>query len=63
MMVTVRMPSARSQCSRCVGRHVVVMRSGTVVETGSAEQIFTAPQHEYTRQLLAASRLAEATAS
>jgi ABC-type glutathione transport system ATPase component len=39
---------------------VVVMRNGRVRETGSCEQIFTAPQDEYTRALLAASRLVEA---
>ncbi|MCU1620991.1 MAG: hypothetical protein JWR41_2997 [Modestobacter sp.] len=39
---------------------VVVMRNGRVRETGSCEQVFTAPQDEYTRNLLAASRLVEA---
>lgn len=38
---------------------VVVMNAGRVVETGTAEAIFTAPQHEYTRKLLAASLLTE----
>jgi peptide/nickel transport system ATP-binding protein len=33
---------------------VVVMRNGSVVETGTAEQIFTAPVAGYTRDLLAA---------
>jgi len=33
---------------------VAVMRSGEIVEIGTATQIFTDPQHEYTRQLLAA---------
>ncbi|TXK18864.1 ABC transporter ATP-binding protein [Homoserinibacter sp. GY 40078] len=33
---------------------VVVMRRGTVVETGPVQQIFSAPAHEYTRELLAA---------
>ncbi|HSE70010.1 MAG TPA: ABC transporter ATP-binding protein [Nocardioidaceae bacterium] len=33
---------------------IVVMKSGRIVETGTAEQIFRNPQHEYTRQLLAA---------
>jgi ABC-type dipeptide/oligopeptide/nickel transport system ATPase component len=35
---------------------VVVMRNGAVCETGSCEQVMTAPQHEYTQELLAASR-------
>jgi ABC-type dipeptide/oligopeptide/nickel transport system ATPase component len=40
--------------------NVVVMSAGRVVETGSAESIFTAPRHEYTRRLLASSQLREA---
>jgi peptide/nickel transport system permease protein len=39
---------------------VVVMRDGEVREIGTCEQIFTDPQDEYTRSLLAASRLVEA---
>lgn len=38
---------------------VVVMQGGRVVETGSTEQIFTAPRHPYTARLLQASQLAE----
>ena len=38
-------------------RHItdtaLVMRNGEVVEHGESEQIFTAPNHEYTRQLVA----------
>ena len=33
---------------------VMVMKSGVVVETGTVEEIFHAPQHPYTQQLLAA---------
>ena len=33
---------------------IAVMRKGRIVETGTAEQIFHNPQHEYTRALLAA---------
>ena len=36
---------------------VVVMRAGRVRETGTCEQIMTAPTDEYTQQLLAASRM------
>ena len=36
---------------------VIVMHSGRVVETGSVREIFTNPQHEYTRGLLASSDL------
>ena len=38
------------------------MNAGRVVETGSAEAIFTRPQDPYTRRLLAASQLVEAAA-
>ena len=34
--------------------HIAVMSQGEVVEYGSAEQVFRAPQHEYTRALFAA---------
>ncbi|HLN75957.1 MAG TPA: ABC transporter ATP-binding protein [Nocardioidaceae bacterium] len=33
---------------------IIVMKDGRIVETGTAEQIFHRPQHEYTQQLLAA---------
>jgi peptide/nickel transport system ATP-binding protein len=37
-----------------VSDRVLVMKDGRVVESGSAEQIFNAPQAEYTQNLLAA---------
>ncbi|WP_308470708.1 ABC transporter ATP-binding protein, partial [Arthrobacter sp. 4R501] len=40
-----------------VCHRVLVMNRGIVVEEGSAEEVFTRPQHPYTRGLLAASDL------
>lgn len=37
---------------RKMADHVCVMNKGEIVETGDTEQIFTAPRHPYTRQLL-----------
>jgi len=37
---------------------VLIMRDGVLVEEGPIEQVFSAPQHPYTRGLLAASALA-----
>jgi peptide/nickel transport system ATP-binding protein len=37
-----------------LAHRVAVMFNGTIVEQGNADQVFTAPQHEYTRRLLAA---------
>jgi peptide/nickel transport system ATP-binding protein len=34
--------------------HLAVMSQGRIVETGPAQQVFSAPQHEYTRSLFAA---------
>lgn len=36
---------------------VIIMRHGRILETGQIDQVFTAPQHPYTRALLAASAL------
>jgi|FEC22Drversion2_1045045.scaffolds.fasta_scaffold00635_23 ABC-type glutathione transport system ATPase component len=41
-------------------QEVVVMNAGRVVETGSAEAIFTRPRDGYTQRLLSASQLVEA---
>jgi peptide/nickel transport system ATP-binding protein len=37
-----------------LAQRVAVMYRGRIVEQGDADQVFTNPQHEYTRQLLAA---------
>ncbi len=39
---------------RQIADEVMVMRAGRVVEHAATENIFTSPQHDYTRQLLAA---------
>lgn len=40
---------------RHVSDDLAVMRAGRIVECGPTEQVFAAPQHEYTRALMAAS--------
>jgi peptide/nickel transport system ATP-binding protein len=40
--------------ARAVADEVAVMHRGIVVERGPTDQIFSAPAHEYTRELLAA---------
>ena len=37
-----------------VSDHVLVMYRGQIVESAPAESIYEAPQHDYTRKLLAA---------
>jgi ABC-type oligopeptide transport system ATPase subunit len=37
-----------------ISDHVLVMHRGKIVESASAEEIYSNPQHEYTRKLLAA---------
>jgi ABC-type dipeptide/oligopeptide/nickel transport system ATPase component len=39
---------------RGLADRVAVMQAGVIVETGPTDQIFGAPQHTYTRTLLAA---------
>ncbi len=39
---------------RYLATHIAVMKQGELVESGTTEQIVTAPHHEYTRTLLAA---------
>lgn len=38
---------------RSVAHRIAVMRHGRIVEEGTAEEIYAAPAHEYTRELLA----------
>jgi microcin C transport system ATP-binding protein len=42
---------------RAMSHRVMVMKQGDVVEVGTAEQIFGAPRHPYTQQLLAAATM------
>jgi ABC-type oligopeptide transport system ATPase subunit len=49
LFISHSMPVVRYLCDR-----IAVMRAGEIVELGSAEQITSAPQHEYTRTLVAA---------
>jgi microcin C transport system ATP-binding protein len=37
---------------RAISHRLLVMRHGQVVEAGDTEQLFTAPAHDYTRQLI-----------
>ena len=39
---------------RALSHNVLVMKRGDVVETGTAAEIFDAPKHDYTRELMAA---------
>jgi len=43
---------------RALSHQLMVIRQGKVVEQGPAEAVFSAPQHDYTRQLLEAAFMA-----
>lgn len=47
---------------RALSHQLMVIKQGKVVEQGPAEQVFAAPQHPYTQQLLEAAFMAPATA-
>jgi microcin C transport system ATP-binding protein len=42
---------------RALAHDLIVVKDGVVVEAGSTEQLFDAPEHAYTRDLLVASSL------
>ena len=44
---------------RALSDEIMVMKSGKVVERGTAEEIFDRPREEYTRDLIAAAFLTE----
>lgn len=44
---------------KAISHQLIVMRGGIVVEQGESENIFRAPQHEYTQQLLAAAFMSQ----
>ncbi len=46
---------------RALANDILVMKDGVVLEAGPAQRIFDAPQHEYTRALLAASLISGTT--
>ncbi len=46
---------------RALANDILVMKDGVVLEAGPAQRIFDAPQHEYTRALLAASLVSSTT--
>jgi len=48
---------------RALASHILVMRQGKVVESGEADEIFAAPQSDYTRALFAAAFNIEADVS
>ena len=57
LLITHDLGVVADSCSRAM-----VMRAGRIVEASSTEQLFTAPSHEYTRELLRAVPRLQATA-
>ncbi|GAA2030009.1 ABC transporter ATP-binding protein [Catenulispora yoronensis] len=49
LFITHDLPAARDLCD-----HVLVMHTGHIVEAGPTDRVFEQPEHEYTRELLAA---------
>ncbi|SDH79686.1 ABC transporter ATP-binding protein [Pseudomonas panipatensis] len=47
---------------RALSHHLMVIRQGKVVEQGPAQEVFSAPRHSYTKQLLEAALMAPADA-
>ena len=42
---------------RAMAHHVIVMKDGAILETGSVERVLDAPEHPYTKKLVAAALL------
>ena len=42
---------------RAMAHHVIVMKDGAILETGPVERVLDAPDHPYTKKLVAAALL------